>query len=115
MGAFCVKRMSLKTQKEHLFLAENGISFSDSVLSELREIENGDDFVTACNGKIDLSSYMDILTCCDQPTIDRIIVDDKHKNSFLSSKEINGHFVLENATIYYTNDMDATVQWFEKI
>lgn len=115
LGAFCVKRMSLKTQKELLFLAENDIPFTDSVLSELREIDNGKDFVTACGGMLDVSSLMDILTYCDQPTIDRIIVDDEHKSNFLCSKEINGHFVLENAAIYYTNDMDATGQWFEKV
>ncbi len=115
LGAFCVKRMSLKAQKELLFLAENATPFTDSVLSELREIDNGKDFVTACDGILDISGFMDILTYCDQPTIDRIIVNDEHKSTFLYSKEINRHFVLENDAIYYTNDMDVTVHWFEKV
>jgi hypothetical protein len=115
LGAFCVKRMSLKTQKELLFLAENGIPFNDSVLSELHEIDNGKDFVKACGGKLDISGFMDILTYCDQPTIDRIIINDEHKSIFLCSKEIDGYFVRANAAIYYTNDMDATLKWFEKI
>lgn len=79
LGAFCVKRMSSKAQKELLFLAENGSLFTDSVLSELGEINNGKDFVAACDGALDISSFMDILTYCDQPTIDRIIVNDEHK------------------------------------
>jgi AraC family transcriptional regulator len=33
----------------------------------------------------------------------------------LLSREINGHYVLENDSIYYTKDMDATVRWFEKV
>jgi len=97
LGVFCVKRMSSKTQKELLFLAENRIPFTDSVLSELHEIDNGKDFVTECGCILDISGFMDILTYCDQPTIDRIIVNDEHKSNFLCSKEINGHFVLENA------------------
>ena len=115
LGAFCVKRMSLKAQKELLFLTENGMSFTESVLSELREIDKGKKFAMSCDEILDVSDLMDILTYCDQPTIDRIIIDEEHKNAFLSSKEINGYFVLENAAIYYTNDMDATVKWFEKV
>ena len=115
LGAFCIKRMSLKAQKELLSLAENGLPFTDSVLNELHEIENGRDFVGDCGGTLDLSAFMDILTFCDQPTIDRIITSDEHKSAFLRSKEINGQFVLENDAIYYTNDMDATARWFEKI
>jgi len=33
--------MSLKSQKELLSLSENGLSFTDSVLNELHEIESG--------------------------------------------------------------------------
>ena len=97
LGAFCIKRMSLKAQEEMLFLAENGLSFTDSVLNELHEIESGRDFVDACGGTLDLSAFMDILTFCDQPTIDRIIKTDGQKSAFLRSKEINGHFIIENA------------------
>ena len=47
LGAFCIKRMSLQAQKELLSIAEKGLPFTDSVLSELREIENGSDFINA--------------------------------------------------------------------
>ena len=115
MGAYCLKCMSLKTQKELQRLTEKGLPFSKSVLAELRETEGGDNFIKACGGKLDISDFMDMLTYCDQSTIDRIIVSDELKSSFLRSKEINGHFVLENAAIYYTNDMDTTLQWFQKV
>ena len=115
LGAFCVKRMSLKAQKEMLSLAENGIAFTDSVLSELRKIDNGKKFAMSCDEILSPSDFMDILTYCDQPTIDRIIENDEQKSNFLRSKEINGHFVIENAAVYYTNDMDATIRWFEKV
>lgn len=115
MGAFCMKRMSSKAQKELLSLAENGLPFADSVLSELSDIENGTNFAKTCGGKLGISDFMDILTFCDQPVIDRIITDDQHKSAFLRSGEINGYFVLENNAIYYTKDMEATIRWFEKV
>jgi hypothetical protein len=115
LGAFCVRRMSLKGQKELLRLAENELLFSDVVINELNEIENGGEFTSACGGRLTLSDFMDVLTYCDQPAIDRIITDEKHKKLFLQSVEINGHFVLENGAIYYTLDMDNTVQWFQAV
>lgn len=115
LGAYCVKRMSFKAQKELFSLAEKGLPFSKSVLSALRVIEGGDNFVTACGSRLDLSNFMDILTYCDQPTIDKIVKNNKLKSAFLQSKEINGHFILANCAIYYTNDMDATLRWFERI
>ena len=45
LGAYCLQRMSHKGQKELLLLAEKNQSFTDLVISELREIENGDDFI----------------------------------------------------------------------
>jgi hypothetical protein len=77
LGAFCVKRMSLKIQRELLSLAEDGTPFTGSALSEFSGIDGGEDFVTACGGILDLSGFMDILTYCDQPTIDRIIVHEE--------------------------------------
>jgi hypothetical protein len=115
MGAFCVKRMSLKAQRELLSLARNNSPFTDIILSELRDIENGNRFISACNGRLDKPGFMDILTYCDQPTIDRIITTEENKTLFLSSQEINGYFVLENGAIYYTSDMDATLHWFKQI
>jgi hypothetical protein len=115
LGAFCVKRMSLKAQKTLLSLAEKESPFSDSVLSELHEINNGKKFIKACSGKLDLSGFMDILTCCDQPTIDRILVKDEYISSFLGSIEIEGHFVIENCAVYFTNDMETTMKWFKKV
>jgi hypothetical protein len=115
LGAFCVKRMSLKAQKDLLYLAETGRPFSRLILSELQEIENGKDFIKASGGRLDVSAFMDILTHCDLPTIDRIIVTNELKSLLLHSKEIEGYNIRANAAIYYTNDMDATLRWFDKI
>jgi hypothetical protein len=115
LGAFCLQRMSLKAQKELLFLAENGNTFSKPILSELKEIEKGNDFIKACGGVFDLSGFMDILTYCDQPTVDRIITEEKYKNTFLRSPEINGSFVLENGASYYSPDLESTLKWFERV
>ncbi|MFA5308737.1 MAG: hypothetical protein WC370_04525 [Dehalococcoidales bacterium] len=115
LGAFCLKRLSLKGQKELLRLAENEVPFSDFALAGLGETEKGQEFIAACGGRLSMTDLMDILTCCDQPTIDRIITDDRHKSLFLESAEINGHFVLENNAIYYTLDMDSTLLWFQKV
>ena len=60
------------------------------------------------------ADFLNMLTYCDQPTLDRIITDLSHKDSFLAASEISGHFVLENAAVFYTSDMEATMKWFEK-
>ena len=115
LGAYCVKRMSLKAQQDLLTLAEKGLSFSSSVLSEFNQIEKGYDFVKACGGRLSLADFLDILTFCDQPTVDRIITDDAHKDSLLKSAEIEGYVITDNEAIYNTLDMDATMEWFKKV
>ncbi len=115
LGAHCLQRLSLKTQRELLSLSEAGQPFSENVISELRDIENGLKFLSACTGKLSAADFMDILACCDQPTISRIIADDEHKQRLLGSPVLRGYIILENAAIYYTNDMDNTIRWFEKI
>lgn len=107
--------MSLNIQKETLDLARRGIPFSARVLAELGVIDGGNDFVEACNGSLDLSGFMDILACCDQSTVDRIITTNEEKKVFLDSENLNSFIVLENEAVYYTADMDATIQWFEDI
>ncbi len=115
LGAFCLERMSLKAQKELLRLAENGVSFTGPVLSELNGIEKGYDFVKACGGRLDLTGFMDILIFCGQPAIDRIITDKERKDAFLKSREIEGYFIRENESVYHTLDMDATIRWFKTV
>ena len=114
LGAFCVQRMSLRAQREISLLTINGSPFNDIVLSEIKRTDKGRDFIAACEGKLGTSDFWSILTYCDQPTLDRIITDISCKDSFLDSKEITGHFVLENAAIYYSKNMEATISWFEK-
>jgi predicted enzyme related to lactoylglutathione lyase len=105
----------LKAQRELLSLAEKGVSFTGPVLSGLNDIEKGYDFVKACSGKLDMPGFMDILTLCDQPTIDRIITEEAYKKAFLESKEIDGYYIRNNSAIYYTLDMEATLEWFNKV
>lgn len=47
LGAFCVQRMSLQAQQELRKLTEKDSFFTDTVLSELNEIERGRDFIKA--------------------------------------------------------------------
>ena len=115
LGAFCLQRMSLRAQKEMLTSAESSTRFGELVLSELSAMENGEDFLTTCGDGLDLSLFMNILSYCDQPTIDRIITDERYKAEFLRSGKISGHVVIENAAIYYTDDMDVTLRWFERV
>ena len=115
LGAFCLQRMSLRAQTEMLSSAVSSTRFGKLILSELRAMENGEDFLSTCGDSLDLPLFMSILSYCDQPTIDRVITDERYKAEFLRSGEISGHAVIENAAIYYTDDMDATLQWFESV
>jgi predicted enzyme related to lactoylglutathione lyase len=115
LGAFCKKRLSLKAQKELLSLEEKGLLFTGTVLASLNDVEKGHEFEKSCGSKLDLADFMDILTLCDQPTIDRIITDEASKKAFLASKNIEGYFIRNNSAIYYTPDIEATMAWFEKV
>jgi hypothetical protein len=115
LGAFCLQRLSLKEQRELLSLAENSLPFTGPVLSALNEIEKGGDFIKAYGGRLDVTGFMDILTLCDQPTIDRIITEIKYKDAFLESKEIDAYYVRDNSAIYYTPDMAASMEWFDNV
>ena len=115
LGAWCLERLSLKHQRELLSLAENNSPFSDTVLAGLRDIDRGEEFISESGGSLDIFTFMDILACCDQPSIDRLVNDGRLKRLLLQSEQTGGYLVLDNEAVYYTYDMDNTVHWFNRV
>lgn len=113
VGANCVPRMSLAAQKELLASAERNEQFSGKVLSELNAIEQGRELVAVTDGRLNLTELMTILSCCDQPMVDRLLSGTAYRQDFLKATPA-GYVVLENNAILHTPDMDATARWFEE-
>jgi catechol 2,3-dioxygenase-like lactoylglutathione lyase family enzyme len=104
--------MSLAAQKDLLASAQGNEQFSGKALGELNGIEQGREFVTAAHGRLSLKELMEILACCDQPTVNRLLSGGEWGRDFLETVPA-GYVVLENNAILHTPDMDATVRWFE--
>ncbi len=112
LGASCLVRMSLKGQEAMLRTARDNQPFSEEVLSELRGIDQGAEFLLLCDGKLDISEFMWILAGCDPWLADRLLSSQQDDRSRLLGSAPGGYTVLETAPVMTVPDLEATVAWF---
>jgi RNA polymerase sigma factor (sigma-70 family) len=113
IGTYCLLRLSLKGQEDMLHTARGNKPFSEDVLRELKHIDKGGDFLSVCDGKVNLSEFMWMLACCDELLAERLLAPAKTDVAHLLDAAPGGYTVREAAPIMTVPDMDATVAWFK--
>ena len=112
LGAYCIPRMSLAAQRELLASAEHNEQFSEKVLAELAAIDQGRDLAAATDGRLNQKELMEILACCDQPMVNRLLSSKERFNALLNVSPA-GYVVEATNAILHTLNMGETVRWFE--
>jgi RNA polymerase sigma-70 factor (ECF subfamily) len=123
LGAKVIPCMSRYGQSVLMEDALEKRSFSAPVLSELEKIDGGREWAAACEGSISYDEFLEILACCDEPTIFRIseanygtwgprmkskIIDD------LSRISGTGGYVESIEPIMLVPSIIETVEWYRR-
>jgi len=122
IGSYVFSRLSLKTQRELLNLAQNNQKFSETALVEIGETKRGREFVKECDGRLSRDEITLILSFCDEETIKRLkweSMDNSIKTDIdvsLSLKGISANGYLVNAVdiMFKTPLVEDTLKWYEK-
>ena len=122
-GAKTIPCMSLHTQQQLLQCARNNAKFSETVLTELARIPAGQEFLTACNGRLSYDELLKVLACCDEATLYRIAGQVFKTWRSAPGNELirdiaalykTGGYVDSVEMILYVPSLFDTVQWYRK-
>lgn len=113
--AHCLVRLSYPAQRALLGAALAGGPLPQRVLRELEELERGAEVLAAIGDGIGPVDFFDALSLCDQSTMDRLLDSRELREQFLRSAQLPGHHVVENEAIYHSENLAATLQWFERV
>lgn len=113
--AHCLVRLSLTAQRALMEAAIAGQPLPQRVREELQETERGWAVLAAFTVGVGEADFFDGLSLCDQSVMDRLLLSMELRQRFLRSAQLPGHHVVENEAIYHSEDLQATLEWFQRV
>lgn len=116
LGSWCLPRLSFISQLALCKSSRENGKFPQSVLEELSELPTGSEWVGTCEGKLSEKELVSVLVCCDNGTIERILLaqeDKRLEGEVLKWKE-QFYMVRQNDPVLSTPDMEKLIDWFEQ-